>query len=166
MAIGDPPNDIYHNGNFYNRNGDQISGVADLFSRTTAAVLTNGMTIFTLPGDIHMHDLVSECETANGAALTTLQYQSVPTIGTATTISGATASLASVAAGTVVTLVGDSFATAPTVSLTGPALSQTARGVFVPAGTLKLVIGTGPTTGVWKHYLRYSPLEGLAVVAS
>ena len=165
MAIGDPPNDIYHNGNFYNRNGMQVSGISDLVMVTSpAAVMTNGMTIFTAQGDVTFHDLVSECVTANGAGATTIQYSITPTVGSATAISGVSASLANATAGTIVTVAGDAFATAPIVSPTGVGLSQAARGIFFPDGQLKLVVATGPTTGTWKHYLRYSPAEPGAVV--
>jgi len=30
--------------------------------------------------------------------------------------------------------------------------------ILVPAGAIKLVIGTGSTTGTWKHFIRYAPL--------
>jgi hypothetical protein len=165
MAIGDAPNDIYHNGNFYNRNGQQVSGVNEIPVVTVAKVMTNGDIIFTASGDVQILDLVSECVTPNDATASTLQYSITPTVGTPTTISGASASLASAAAGTVVTLVGDALATAPVVSATGVALSQTARGIWFPSGTLKLVIGVGPTTGTWKHYIKYAPLEAGAVVS-
>ena len=164
MAIGDAPNDVYHNGNFYNRNGTQVSGISDLIAVSATAVMTNGMTIFTAQGDVTFHDLVSECITANGAALTTIQYSITPTVGSATAISGVSGSLASVAAGTIVTVVGDALTTAPAISTTGVGLSQAARGIFFPEGQLKIVVATGPTTGTWRHYLRYSPAEPGAVV--
>jgi len=164
MAIGDAPNDVYHNGNFYNRNGTQVSGILDLIAVSSTGVMTNGMTIFTAQGDVTFHDLVSECRTANGAALTTIQYSITPTVGSATAISGVSSSLASVAAGTIVTVVGDAFATAPIISTTGVGLSQAARGIFFPSGTINLVVATGPTTGTWRHYIRYSPAEPGAVV--
>ena len=164
MAVGDPPNDVFHNGNFYNRNGSQVSGVSELIVVTPAKVMVNNDIIFTASGDVQILDLVSECITANNATASTLQYSITPTVGTATTISGASATLASAAAGTIVTLVGDALATAPVISATGVGLSQTSRGIWFPAGTLKLVIGVGSTTGTWVHYLRYAPLEAGAIV--
>jgi hypothetical protein len=164
MAIGDAPNDIYHNGNFYNRNGTQVSGISDLIVVSSTRVMTNGDIIFTAQGDVTFHDLVSECITANDATLTTVQYSITPTVGSATAISGVSGSLASVTAGTIVTVVGDALTTSPTISATGVGLSQAARGIFFPSGTLTLVIATGPTTGTWRHYLRYSPAEPGAVV--
>lgn len=164
MAYGDAPNDVYHNGVWYNRSGKQISGVSELVVSTATKVMVSADTIFTAYGDVQILDLVSECITANNATASTLQYSITPTVGTATTISGASATLASAAAGTIVTLVGDALATAPVISATGVGLSQTARGIWFPDGTLKLVIGVGSTTGTWRHYLRYAPLEDGAYV--
>lgn len=166
MAIFDAPNDIYHNGVQYNRNGQQISGVSELIAVSALTkVMVNGDIIFTATGDVQLLDLISECVTANDATASTLQYSITPTIGTATTISGASATLASAVAGTIVTLVNDALSTAPVISATGVGLASTnSRGVFFPAGTLKLVVGVGSTTGTWKHYIRYAPLEAGATV--
>ena len=167
MAIGDAPNDVYHNGNFYNRNGTQVSGVDSASVVTATKVMVNNDIVFTAVGDVQIVDLVSECVTANNATASTIQYSITPTIGTATTISGASATLASAAAGATVSLVGDALATAPVVASTGVGLSQTSRGIWFPTGTLKLVIGVGSTTGTWKHYLRYIAREdGAYVVGS
>lgn len=131
---------------------------------TESKVMVNGDTIFTVVGDILITNLVSECKTANGATATTIQYQSVPTVGSTVNISGASASIASVAAGATLTLDGGSLATAPILSASGASLAQTARGIQVPEGTIKLVVGVGSTTGTWRHYLRYKPLESGAYV--
>jgi hypothetical protein len=136
----------------------------EVSATSPTAVMVNGNTIFTVVGDIQVLNLVSECITGNDATASTIQYSVTPTVGSVGTISGASASLASVAAGAVVTLVGDAFATAPIVSASGPALSQTARGIYVPSGAIKIVIGVGSTTGTWRHYLRYFPLEDGAYV--
>ena len=165
MPFGTDPLDIYHNGVWYSHTGMQLSGLDDNPVVSATAVMVNGNTIFTATGDVTVHDLVSVCVTANNATASTLQYQIVPTIGTSTTISGATTTLASVAAGTIVTLAGDALATAPIISPNGVGLSQAARGVHFPAGTLKIVIGVGSTTGTWKHYLRYSPFQAGATVS-
>jgi hypothetical protein len=59
------------------------------------------------------------------------------------------------------------LANAPVVS------SASGVGVFpwgairIPGNSLvKLVIGTGPTTGTWKHYLHYKQLEAGAYVTA
>jgi len=121
--------------------------------------MVNADIIFTAFGDVQILDLCSECITANNATASTIQYQIVPTVGTATTISGTSATLASAPAGAVVSLVGDALATAPVIASTGVGLSQTSRGIWFPEGTLKIVIGAGSTTGTWKHYIRYAPKE-------
>jgi hypothetical protein len=51
------------------------------------------------------------------------------------------------------------------VFLYGPTTS-TGGGVVIPAGILELVIGTGSTTGTWRHYMRYEPLHPAAVVTA
>ena len=165
MAIGTAPNDVYHNGFFYNRSGGQVTGFNDTNVVSATAVMVNANVIFTVSGDVTVHDLVSKCVTANNATASTLQYQSVPTVGTATTVSGATATLASAAAGTLVTMVGDVLTTAPVISTSGVGLSQTSRGIFCPDGTIKIVIGVGSTTGTWVHYIRYSPMTYGATVS-
>lgn len=73
----------------------------------SAAVMTNGDTLFTISGGpILVEALWSECVTANDATASTLQYSSTPTTGSAQTISGASASLAEAAAGASVSLIG------------------------------------------------------------
>jgi hypothetical protein len=129
----------------------------------SAAVMVNGNTIFTIAGGpIQIVDLMSVCVTPNDATASTVQYQSAPTVGSAATISGASATLANATAGTTVRLLPTALSTAPTVvaaSSGGVQLGSTsANAIDVQAGTLKLVIGVGSTTGTWKHYLRYRPL--------
>lgn len=136
----------------------------------TTAVMVNGNTIFTVGGGpIQILALQSVCVTANDATASTLQYQSVPTVGTAAAISGASASLASLVAGDTVNLNQTSLATAPDVVLAsagavviGP---NVANRMVIQPGTIKLVIGVGSTTGTWKHYIAYVPLApGVTVV--
>jgi hypothetical protein len=38
-------------------------------------------------------------------------------------------------------------------------LNTTARGTIFKTGVLKTVIGVGSTTGIWRHYIRYEPLQ-------
>lgn len=135
-----------------------------------AATMVNGQTVFTIAGGpILIEELLSECITANDTTASTMQWQSVPTVGSAATISGATASLASATAGTTIRL-------SPTALTTAPAIVTAANGgvqlgtnvanrVTVQPGTLKLVIGVGSTTGTWKHYLRYRPLATQVTVS-
>src|SRR5947208_14800304 len=128
----------------------------------STAVMVNANTLFTITGGpIAILDLVSLCVTANDATASTLQYQSVPTVGTATTFSGASASLASATAGTTVRLAPTALSTAPIIvaaSAGGTQLgTNVANTIVVTAGTIKIVIGVGSTTGTWKHFLWYRP---------
>lgn len=141
-----------------------MSGVSEIAVSTAAKVMTTGDIIFTAVGDIEAVNLYSKCITANGVGATTVQYSVTPTVGSITSISGVSASLASAAPGTLLTLVGDALATAPVLSASGVALATSDRGVIVPSGTIKLVVAVGPTTGTWVHVLRYRPLEPNAYV--
>jgi len=130
--------------------------------KSATAVLTNGTTIFTITGGpIEIVELASVCVTANGASATTLQYSSTPTVGSATTISGACATLANATAGTVVYLTPATLATVPTIVTAaggGLLLSVQTNKIIVKEGTITMVVGTGPTTGTWYHVIRYSPM--------
>jgi hypothetical protein len=139
---------------------------SDAESSVTSPIKTmvNGDTIFTFNGDIQLLNLYSECISPNDGTASTLQYQANPLVGAAATISGISASLASAIAGTVIVLDGGAFTTAPVISTTGVALAQTARGIILASGTLKLLVGVGSTTGTWRHYIRYRPLEAGAYV--
>lgn len=133
-------------------------------SSQTAVVVTNGLVIFNVLGDIKILDLEGECITPNGATASTFQFQANPTVGAAGTFSGASASLANAIAGTTVELDGTALSTAPNVYTNGVGLGQTSRGIAVPAGTISMVVGVGSTTGTWKFYIRYRPMEPGAIV--
>lgn len=129
----------------------------------TTAVLANGTTLFTIAGGpIEILSLVARCVTTNDATASTLQWSADPTDGVAATFSGASASLASVAAGGMVVLLGTALTTAPTVAATGVALSMSGatptNGIVVGAGIITSTVAIGSTTGTWQHHLRYRPL--------
>lgn len=139
------------------------TGSAQKVAVKAAAVMVNGTVIFTIAGGpIRIDDLISECITTNDGTASTLQWQSAPTVGSAATISGASGSLASVAAGATVRLAPTALSTAPVIALAAAGGVQlgtnVANVITVQPGTLKTVIGTGSTTGTWKHYLLYTPL--------
>jgi len=145
-------------------------GAADLQEQTVVsatAVMVTGSTIFTVTGGpIQLLSLVSECVTTNDGTASTLQYRSAPTVGSATTFSAASASLASVAAGASVVLQGLTLATAPIVNASGAGIFGVGNsGIYVPAGTITIVIAVGSTTGTWRHLLRYRPLAKSVSVA-
>lgn len=141
---------------------DQQSG--ERVVESANAVMVNGDIVFTIAGGpIQILELFSECMTANGSSpASTMQWQSVPTVGSAATISGASASLASQTAGSTIRLAPTALSTALTLvaaSAGGVSLgTNVANRVIVKQGTLKVVIGVGSTTGTYKHRMRYKPL--------
>jgi hypothetical protein len=149
--------------------GDSSFMVSDRSAESLTAVMVNANTVFTITGGpIQILELLSVCVTANDITASTLQWQSNPTVGTATTISGATATLASATAGTTVLLTPTALSTAPTIiaaAAGGVQLGLAAQNhIIVKEGTLKIVITIGSTTGTWKHYMRYQPLSPGAMV--
>jgi len=133
---------------------------------TTAATMVNGTDIFNITGGpIEILAIGAICITANGATASTLQYRADGSDGSATTITGASASLANAAAGTIVAAVPGTLATAPAVYANGVGINGTV-GIIVPAGILEIVIGTDSTTGTWKHFLRYRPLVSSVQVSA
>ena len=150
------------------------SGFGGVFSGATsaAAVMVNADTIFTITGGpIEILGLQSVCVTANNTTASTLQYQSVPTLGDAATFSGASASLAlaGTGVGATVTLNPTALSTAPDiVAGTSGGLSlgaNVANRIIVQPGTIKIVIGVGSTTGTWRHHIAYVPLGAGVTVA-
>jgi hypothetical protein len=136
----------------------------------TAAVMVNGTDIFNVSGGpIIVLELISVCVTANDTTASTLQWRADGTDGAATTFTGASASLASAAAGTFVVTQFTATTTAPVLYTAGVGITRptsTAHGMTVPAGIIEMVIGTGSTTGTWRHYLRYRPMSrGILVTA-
>ena len=141
-------------------------------ARSADKVMVNGDIVFTIMGGpIQVYSLHSELITLGDNTASTLQWQSTPTVGTATTISGATSALGSTpvpAAGATVILTPTALSTAPTIALAsagGVQLGLAAQNhIIVNAGTLNLVIGVGSTTSVWRHYLVYIPLAAGVMV--
>lgn len=129
-----------------------------------AAVMVNATTIFTITGGpIQIVSIGAICVTGNGATASTLQYSADGTDGSATTITGASASLANVTAGTIVVSVPGTLATAPAVYANGVGIAGTV-GIIVPAGIITTTIGVGSTTGTWAQFLRYIPLTPDSIV--
>jgi len=132
-----------------------------------ARVLTNGETCFTVYGDIQIISLVSECISTGTPAATTVQWQANPTVGAAATFTGASGSLVTAVAGSSLSVISGQ-AVAPSLIVSGA--NNTAANplaVWCQSGTIKSVVGTGPSTGTWAHYLAYIPLEpGAYVIAN
>lgn len=133
-------------------------------------IMVNGDDIFTIyNGPIKIIELVSVCISGNDGTASTVQYRADPTVGSATTISGATGSIADMGAGSAIRLNMTALNTAPDITADDGALAMLGgvqtNGIIVGAGIIELVIGTGSTSGTWKHYLRYAPLApGVVVV--
>jgi hypothetical protein len=161
------PNDIYHNGEFYNRNSMPFLN-SDHLAKTTAKVMVNGDGIFTTTGDILIYALKSECYTANDATASTLQYSVTNnTTGTSQTISAASASLANAAIGVSVLALLGAVTNNPTLTNASGVGAFPWGAIVVPGNsTIKTVIGVGSTTGTWTHYIRYEPLEDGAYVTA
>ena len=134
----------------------------------TAKVMVNGDVVFSVSGgDILVYALAAECYTANGATASTLQW-SVTNNGTSTpqTVSNASASLANAAIGVSVLAQLGALTNAPVVTNAAGVGAFPWGAIRVPAGCdIKTVIGTGSTTGTWKHYIRWEPLEIGATVS-
>lgn len=134
---------------------------------SATAVMVNGDTIFTVAGGpIEIEGLWSECVTANDGTASTLQYSVTHATLGDVTISGASGSLASVAAGSHVTLQTTALSTAALLATEGATIHATGPSkILMQPGAIKVVIGVGSTTGTWKHYLRYKPMAvGVTVV--
>jgi hypothetical protein len=138
---------------------------------TSSRALVTGQTLFTITGGpIVIDDLVSVAQDLNGATASTLQYRSAPSNGaTAVTISGASASLANAAAGTMVRLHPTALTTAPAVIAASAGASlglNVGNRVLVQQGLLTIVVGVGSSTGLWKHYLRFRRMCPLCQVTA
>ncbi len=131
-----------------------------------ASVLSNGLDLFTVTGTVAIKYLYLLCATANDATASTIQFNAVPTVGSATTISAASASVANAAAGATITLAGTALATAALYAANGPNLIANPGTVLVPAGVIDVVVGVGSTTGTWSAHLVYEPLSAGASVAA
>lgn len=154
-----------------------VDGGVDGFGSTTttgAALLTNGTTVFTVAGGpIRITDLFSYVIVGGDAATSTLQWSADGTVGSATTFTGASASLANLAAGGIVYCNFTALTTAPVITQTnGVALAgtttSTGGGIYVPAGIITMVIGSADTTtATYKHFMRWIPMtRGVTVTAA
>jgi hypothetical protein len=131
---------------------------------TSTKNLVNGDTLFNVFGDIQIVSLVSECIATGTPAASTLQYQAAPAVGAAATFSGASASMISCVAGSSIQMA-DGMTTAPIIEISGANNAGTyPLAAFCPEGAIKAVVGSGPTSGTWRHYIRYKPLEPGAYV--
>jgi hypothetical protein len=138
--------------------------------KTGAKVMVTDDTLFTFTGSVQIVSLVSECVTANNATASTLLWKFTTAAASplTTSLSAASTTLANTVSGYAVVLVSASaLGESPGQGASGVLLNTASRGVRVPAGALKITIAVGSTTGTWRHYIRYEPLEdGAYVVAN
>ena len=142
---------------------------------TAAQVLTLGTnTAFTVAGGgIEILRLGARCVADNGAGqATTLQWAFDGTNGSATTITGASTTLASLVAGDMVYADLTLLSTQPIIMATGTSAALgptvTERKVLTNGpGILTMVVGAASSTGTWKQFMRYRPLNrGVTVTAA
>lgn len=141
-----------------------ILGMSEQCLGKAAQAITNAGTIFTVAGGpIEVIDLILICIVGADSTAATIQFESIPTVGSTVTISGASASLANVAAGTTVVLNFAATAilsTAPTIGASGAqAFLKSTSGIIIPAGTINTVVGSGPfVSATYSPFIRFRPL--------
>lgn len=141
-------------------------GQSDHVANTSAKVMVNGDALFDVHGDVLIYAVFSECYTANGATASTLQFSVTNnTTATSQTISAASASLANAAQGQSVIPALGALTNVPTLT-NAAGVGAFPWGAIRVAGnsSIKSVIGVGSTTGTWKHYIRWEPIEDGACV--
>ena len=139
-------------------------------AQTAAGTMVNGATIFTITGGpIQILNLISTCITANDATASLVTYSSTPTYGSAKTISGATATLASATIGTTFLLTPTALSTAPTIITGGNGgvqLGLVAQNhITVLEGLITITVSGGSTTGTWRHSIVYLPMASGVTVS-
>ena len=141
--------------------GDRVAASAQM-------TMVDGTVMFTVSGGpVDILGLRSTLMTDNSSLAATLQFKFNPTVGSGQAISGASAALTSLLAGSTVDLVPTALTTAPLVTLAGSgglAVQSVLNKVRVPPGTLTAQFATSSVTGAWKNYLRYAPLSPDAMV--
>ncbi len=153
----------------------EVSLIERVVSTKVAQVLTLGTaTAFTVAGGpIEVVRIGATCVTANGAGqATTLQWAFDGTNGSATTFTGASTTLASLAIGDMVFADLTLLTTTPIIGTTttsawlGPTVTE--RKVFLNGpGILTIIVGTATSTGTWQQWMRYRPLfESVTVTAA
>ena len=129
-----------------------------------AKVMINNDVIFNIYGDVQILALTSECYTANNSIASRIKYIADTAHNGDTDISGLCTTLANAIIGTRVICDNTTLSSAPNVSVSGVSLNMDSRGIIVPTGAIKLGVTVGSTTGTWKHYIRWEPLEAGAYI--
>jgi hypothetical protein len=138
---------------------------SDHVAATTKAIISNGLVLFDVLGDCQILSLCSECYMANDGTTTRVKYTMQSALDGATDITGLCASLANATVGTAIICDNTTLSSAPNVVTSGIWLNMDSRGIRVPRGELRLTVTNGSTTGLWRHYIRYEPLEVNAYIS-
>jgi len=136
---------------------------------TPAKVMVTTDVLFTIvDGPIQIKELFMVCVTDNDATATLVRWRFNPTVGMSATFSAASTTIASVAAGTVVTLNPSALTSLPIIDLPAAGgivtVSSAKWGVILREGNIALELSVGSTTGTWKHHLSYLPMSENAYV--
>jgi hypothetical protein len=125
---------------------------------------------FTVAGGlVAVTSLVGICTAAGDATATTLLFSAVPTVGGANNMCGASASLASMVVGGLVSLDGTAITTAlqATAAGCGGNIGGMAKPIIVGIGTINAVTANTNATLAFRWILTYIPLDdGASIVAA
>jgi hypothetical protein len=138
---------------------------SDHIATTNTGIISDGLIIFDVHGDCQILSLCSECYVANDGTGTRVKYTMQSALDGTTDITGASATLANATVGTTVICDNTTLSSAPNVAVSGISLNMDSRGIRVPRGYLKLTVTGGSSTGLWRHYIRYEPLEVNAYIS-
>ncbi len=154
---------------------EQFDQSEKVISTITPATMPQATTtIFTVTGGaIEILNLIAYCVTTNNSNASTLQWVYDATSGSATTLSAASGSLASLVAGdfvmadlTLLTTVPITLSTGISAML-GPTTTQRLVVTNATGGVVQVTVATAATTGTWGHAMRYRPLgRGVTVTAA
>jgi hypothetical protein len=137
-----------------------------LTAKKAAAVITDGQVLFTVSGGpVMFKQILGTCKTNNDATASTVRFVHTPTVGSATNISAASASLANSVAGATIGFGAAAVATTPAISATGYQNIADANVGLLTEGTVSVTVGVGPTTGTWEWVLVYEPLNAQSRVS-
>lgn len=130
--------------------------------------MTNGDILFNITGDVLIYALVSECYTANDATATQIQYNVTNnTTSTSQTISGFSNGLASSQVGTALVAQFTALTVAPAkTSAAGVGFSPSGSVRIAANSDLKIISNSAPTTGMWRHCIKYELLDESATVTA
>jgi len=119
-------------------------------------------------GLVWVTGLVGICTAAGDATATTLLFEAVPTVGAKNNMCGASASLASMVIGGLVSLDGTAITTALQASgvTVGGNIGGQAKPVMVGVGTINALTANTNATLAFRFVLMYVPIDDGASIAA